>query len=301
MQSIHKEKAMSISNHGALPVANGWERLAVALTLFFFAAWANAQTPAQPAPPAEVPGEVPAEAMAEVPAETPASKLPAGAVQSRANGRIELRANTQSPLYVEFDRSPTLTRALAAALEAKGFSITPDRSAAKAALTIRGDVVLTGGPVFYRGVKVAMGEATEKALLAAAGNRTTTAAEAVQAATTLALQGAAYKFAVAPFWRGLALGRMAEALGDATGISGTLNKALTGDPRGICLSRCDEWNKVKQSAYAFVSLSGPEGKQDIRVLATALSDTLAPEEVVIEALTSALSSIELRPASESAK
>ena len=80
-----------------------------------------------------------------------------------------------------------------------------------------------------------------------------------------------------------------------------MTKALTGDPRGVCLSRCDEWNKVKQSAYAFVSLSGPEGQQDIRVLATALSDTLGPEEVVIKALTRALSSIEVQPASQPAK
>lgn len=228
-------------------------------------------------------------------AQAPVTRLPAGAIQSQANGRVELRADAHSPLYVEFDRSPTLTKALAAALEAKGLGTTADRGAAKATLSIRGDVVLLGGPVFHKGVKVAMGEATEKALVAAAENRTMTSGEAIQTATTVALEGAAYKFAVSPFWSGLALSRMGEALGDATGMRGAFNKALTGDPRGICLSRCDEWNRVKQSAYAFVTLSGPEGKQEIRVLATATSDTLAPEEVVVEALARALSSIELGP------
>jgi hypothetical protein len=37
--------------------------------------------------------------------ESPATRLPAGALQSQANGRIELRADAHSPLYVEFDRS----------------------------------------------------------------------------------------------------------------------------------------------------------------------------------------------------
>jgi len=234
-------------------------------------------------------------------AEAPATRLPAGSIQSQANGRIELQADAHSPLYVEFDRSPTLTKALAGALRAKGLGITADRGTAKATLSIRGDLVLLGGPVFHKGVKVAMGEATEKALVAAVENRTMTSGEATQTVTTVALEGAAYKFAVSPFWGGLALSRMGEVLGDATGMRGAFNKALTGDPRGICLSRCDEWNRVKQSAYAFVTFSGPDGKQEIRVLATAVSDTLAPEEVVVEALARALSSIELGPVSAPTK
>jgi len=96
---------------------------------------------------------------------------------------------------------------------------------------------------------------------------------------------------VTPFWRGLALGRMAEVLGEATGVRGAFNKALTGDPRGICLSRCEDWNKVKQTAYAFVTLVAPEGRQEIRVLASVTSETLAPEEVIDEALMRAISAI----------
>ena len=152
---------------------------------------------------------------------------------------------------------------------------------------------MQGGTVFNKGVKVAMGEATEKALKAAAEGRTTTSTEASQAAVSLALEFGAAKTAISPFWRGLALSRLAEVLGEATGVRGAFNKALTGDPRGICLSRCDDWNKVKQTAYAFVSLTTAQGRQDIRVLAVMNQETLAPEQVVDQALSRAMAAIEV--------
>jgi len=238
-------------------------------------------------------------------AEAPAPKLAVGAIQAQANGRIELRPDAHVPLFVEFDRSPALTQALVTTLQAQGVRTTPDRSEARAVLAIRGDVVLLGGPVFHKGTKAPIvsdavypplfaGEATEKTLAVAAANRGATAGEAANAGVTVALGAAALRSATTPFWSGLALGRMADALGESTGIKGAFNTALTGDPRGICLSRCEDWKKVKQSAYAFATLTGTDGKQDIRVLATAFSETLAPEEVVGEALSKIQASIDVR-------
>jgi len=243
--------------------------LSVALTAL--TAWTMAWCQAEPAPP----------------------KLPPGTVQAQANGKIQLHPAAHSPLYVEFDGSQVLTQALAAALQARSFDIAKDRAAARSTLVIRGDLVMQGGPVFYKGVKVTLGQATEKSLKAAADSRSTSAAEGAQAAVSLALESGAARSAINPFWRGLALGRMAEVLGDATGVRGAFNKALTGDPRGICLSRCEDWNKVKQTAYAFVSFTGPDGRQDIRVLATATAETLAPEEIVDAALARAVGAIEI--------
>lgn len=229
------------------------------------------------------------------------TKLPPGAVQAQATGKIELLPTTHSPLYVEFERSEVLSQALAAAMQAKGFDISKDRAGAKATLVIRGDLVMLGGPNFYKGVKVPVGEATEKSLNAATDGRSTSPAEAAQAAVSMVLESGVVRSAVSPFWRGLALGRMAEVLGDATGVRGAFNKALTGDPRGICLSRCEDWNKVKQTAYAFVSFTGPDGRQDIRVMATAVSETLAPEEVVDVALAHAIGAISIPAAAPGTK
>ena len=235
-------------------------------------------------------------AQTEATSTAPSPRLAAGAIQTQVNGRIELRPDAHLPVFVEFDRSPALTKAMATALQAQGLQTTEDRAAAQATLSIRGDVVLMGGPVFYKGAKVAMGEATERTLAAAAGNRTVTPGEAANTAVSVALEGAALKAATTSFWSGLAISRMAEVLGEATGVKGAFNTALTGDPRGICLSRCEDWKKVKQSAYAFVTFTSPQGKQEIRVLATAFSEALAPEEVVAEALTRAMGAITLLPA-----
>ena len=86
---------------------------------------------------------------------------------------------------------------------------------------------------------------------------------------------------------------MAEVLGDATGMRGAFNQALTGDPRSICLSRCEDWTKVKQTAYAFITLTTAEGRQEVRVLATANLEALAPEEVIDEALSRAMAAVEV--------
>ena len=209
-------------------------------------------------------------------AEAAPPKLPPGTVQAQANGRIQLLPAAHSPLYVEFEGSELLTQALAATLQARGFEVSKDRAGARSTLVIRGDLVMQVGPVFYKGVKVSMGETTGKSLQAAADGRSTSAAEGAQAAVSLALQSGAAKSATNPFWRGMAPGRMAEVLGDATGVRGAFNKALTGDPRAICLSHCEDWNKVKQTAYAFVSFTRPDGRQDIRVMATANQEALAP-------------------------
>ena len=98
-------------------------------------------------------------AQTEAPPTTPSSKLAAGAIQTQVNGRIELRPDAHLPVFVEFDRSPALTNAMATALQAQGLQTTEDRSAARATLSIRGDLVMMGGPVFYKGAKVAMGHA----------------------------------------------------------------------------------------------------------------------------------------------
>jgi hypothetical protein len=234
-------------------------------------AWTEAWCQAEPTPP----------------------KLPPGTVQAQITGKIQLLPAAHSPVFVEFDGSQVLTQALTAALQARGFEVIKDRAGARSTLVMRGDLVMQGGPVFYRGVKVSMGEAAEKSLKAAADGRSTSVAEGAQAAVSLALESGAVRSAINHFWRGLALGRMAEMLGDATGVRGAFNKASTGDPRGICLSRCEDWNKVKQTAYAFVSFTGPDGRQDIRVLATATAETLAPEEIVDEALVRAVGAIEI--------
>jgi hypothetical protein len=94
------------------------------------------------------------------------------------------------------------------------------------------------------------------------------------------LNGAALGSAMNNFTRGLAIGGMANTLGDVSGMKGWFNNAVAGDPRGICLSRCDEWNKVNQSVYVSVRLEAGGAKEEVRVVAKAFSETVAPDQVI---------------------
>lgn len=222
-----------------------------------------------------------------------AADLASGALTSVANGSISLSAQNHSPLFAEFDRSSTLSTQLREALVAKGFVLALDRTAARATLIFRGDLALAGGPVFYKGVKVPIGDATEKALQDAREGGGAPRAEAVQAVAGLAINSAALDAAMTPFWRGLALNGIASAIGEATGVKGRFNSALTGDPRGICLSRCEDWKKVNQTVYLWITLQSADIKQEVRVMTRAFSETLAPQDVLDRSLADAIAAVRL--------
>lgn len=221
------------------------------------------------------------------------AELAADAVTSVANGSLALSAEQHSPLFAEFDRSSSLSKRLHESLLAMGFVLTQDKSTARATLLFRGDLALVGGPVFYKGVKVPVGDATEKTLQAAKDGGGVSRAEVVQAVAGLAINKAALDSAITPFWQGLALSGMASAIGDATGVKGRFNAALTGDPRGICLSRCEDWKKVSQTVYLLITLQDAAAKQEVRVVTKAFSETVAPEEVMARALADGVRTIKM--------
>ena len=202
-------------------------------------------------------------------------------ITTKANGQIELVITRDSPIFAEFQGSPTLTQRLRESLQARGFELAPDAGSSKAALQFRGDIALMGGPKFYKGVKAPIGETTEKALKLARENGQMTMADVVQTTAGIALNAAAYNASLNNFTRGLAISGMANALGDATGPSGWFNTAVAGDPRGICLSKCEDWNKVNQTVYLSVTLdSKAAGQKEVRILSKAFSETVAPDQVI---------------------
>ena len=226
-----------------------------------------------------------------------AEQLPAEPIASKSTGSIEITVQQHSPIYAEVDRSSTLSLRLVKALAAKGFTITQDKAEAKAVLTFRGDIALLGGPTFTKGVKVAIGDAVEKSLLDAKEKGNLTQSDVVQTVAAVAINKAGFSAAITPFWQGLFLSNMASALGEVTGIKAGFNKALTGDPRGICLSRCDDWNKVNQTVYLSISLQDGVARQEIRVMTKLFSETVAPQAVLDHALADGVGAIKLGGAS----
>mgnify|MGYP001411207020 FL=1 len=215
-------------------------------------------------------------------------------VTTKANGQIELTVGRDSPIYAEFQGSPALTLRLREALQARGFELAPDAGSSKATLQFRGDMVLMGGPKFHKGVKAPIGETTEKALKLAKESGQVMTADVVQTTAGVALNAAALNASLNNFTRGLAISGIANALGDATGMRSWFNTAVAGDPRGICLSRCEDWNKVDQTVYLWVTLdSKAAGRKEIRILSKAISDTVAPEQVIAYAVDKAIELIRI--------
>ena len=220
---------------------------------------------------------------ASAPATTSAEKatLEPADFTTKATGQIELAVGRDSPIYAEFQGSPAITQRLREALQARGFELAPDASSSKATLQFRGDIVVMGGPKFHKGVKAPIGEATEKALKLAKESGQVTTVDVVQTTAGVALNAAALNASLNNFTRGLAISGLANTLGDATGMRAWFNTAVAGDPRGICLSRCEDWNKVNQTVYLWVTLdSKTSGQKEVRVLSKAFSETVAPDQVI---------------------
>ena len=220
-------------------------------------------------------------------------QLPAAVFTSKATGALELSVMEHSPLYAEVERSPALSSRLVEALASKGFTIARDKGSAKAVLIFRGDIALLGGPNFAKGIKVGIGDAVEKSLQAAKDAGGVNRAEVVQTVAALAINKAAFDAAISPFWTSLALTGMASAIGEATGLKGSFNKALTGDARGVCLSRCEDWNKVNQTVYLWIGLQAGDIKSEVRVSTKVFSEIVAPESVMDRALADGLGAVQV--------
>jgi hypothetical protein len=277
----------------------GFGELLMKAPLVFFAAAlllmpvvVRAQQPEPVAPAASTPATAPAKKTTLSPED----------FTTRATGQIDLVMGRDSPIYAEFQGSPTLTQRLREALQARGFELAPDAGSSKATLQFRGDIALLGGPKFHKGVKAPVGEVTEKALKLAKESGQVTTADVVQTTAGVALNTAALNASLSNFTRGLAISGLANALGDATGLRAWFNTAVAGDPRGICLSRCEDWNKVNQTVYLWVTLdSKASGQKEVRILSKAFSETVAPDQVIAYGVDKAIELIRIDQAGAGTK
>lgn len=231
------------------------------------------------------------------PAQVGSATLAEAEIKSVANGQINLSVAKDSPIYAEFVDSSELTSRLRKSLQDQGFTLAGQKDESKAVLLFKGDVVLLGGPVFYKGLKLSVAEATDKALKAEQKDRPVERSDMVQAAAGLAVNAAGFTHSVNNFMQGLHIGGMASAIGEATGIKGWLNIKMTGDPRGFCLSRCEDWKKVEQVAHITVTFEAKGGdKKEVRIMSKAYSETVAPHQVITSAVGKAIEQINLSDA-----
>lgn len=228
-------------------------------------------------------------ASAQSPAQAPLS------VTARANGAIAIDRANASTVRVLFVGSPILTTRMERDLAQNGFAVTTGQDAA-ATVTIDGNLRLSGGPKFTKPAIMPLGKVLETELDTVINRtveeRTITRAEAFALVTDVALVKVALDMPMGNFMTGLQLAHLGDSLGKITGVSAFFNKAVSGDPRGICFSNCDKWNEVDQTVTLTIEYA-PAGAtpQTVRVLARAQSETLAPDQVISAALQKAVEAI----------
>ena len=219
-------------------------------------------------------------------------KLDEQGIVTKVSGTVDLEPATSGAVYVDFSKSPTMSAKVAEMLEKGGFKVTSKRGDAATTIQISGDLVLVGGPVYSKGLKVEIGDAMERALARGAPDgQGAGKQEAVADVSTLTVNALAFTKTVSPAMQALRLSRMADVLAEESGLKGWLNGKVAGDPRGFCLSRCEDWKKVKQAAYVSVVVQGGGLQQSIRVQSTAFSEVMAPDEVATVGLQTALMQI----------
>ena len=83
---------------------------------------------------------------------------------------------------------------------------------------------------------------------------------------------------------GIAFSAVTSTLIDMNGISGGFNKAVVGDPRGVCLFGCSNWNKVQQVVELTITIKQSGEEKQIPILAKAFDERLLPGELTNAAI-----------------
>jgi hypothetical protein len=168
----------------------------------------------------------------------------------------------KNTIFVEFVDAPSMTLGLKEHLKAKGYNVVDDKKEAKYSLNYEGYIQEHNS---YRspGWSVSFGKALEN---------TVTQDDQNQKSIT--------EYKKTAFWAGLSqvnqvgnlvipsefsFARGVMTLVKATGLSDAINKATTGDRRGLCLTGCDRWRFVSQQVAIFVRLNNGNEEKKTRI------------------------------------
>ncbi|MEY3286646.1 MAG: hypothetical protein RL500_1376 [Pseudomonadota bacterium] len=231
------------------------------------------QQPTAPSPAASAPGK---EAASE------ASK-PARPTVTVTVGGQKTRI-TESPVWFEWTGSEAMTKLGGHAMRERGVQAATSSGQAALKVTVSGELTLMGGPKFYRGARAPLAAVFENAAKLDK-SRSFDELDAKRLAVDSAVAGAISQSGVSVALKALAIGDVAVSLLQSTGLIGWLNAKTVGDPRGVCISRCETWNVVTQTAYVRVQIQrGDQAPDEVRIMARAAAEALVIDEVVQRAV-----------------
>lgn len=185
-----------------------------------------------------------------------------------------------SPVFVSFEGSQAMTSYLRDAFAKHGFVMTPEKADARYSLLVGGHFTSKGkinipraelGPIFDRAE-------------AALDERDYTRSSFGEGITTPAFMGRAGDI-FGPGYMNIVGFTLFGALSDATGISGRFNQLVVGDPRGLCISDCEDREFNRQHARVEALLF--EGETELARFgraAEAYQPNFIPQELIHMAL-----------------
>jgi len=185
-----------------------------------------------------------------------------------------------APVFVSFEGSAAMTNYLRDAFAKNGFVMTPERADARYSLLVGGHFTSKGkinipraelGPIFDRAE-------------AALDERDYTRKSFGESITTPAFMGRTGDI-FGPGYKNIVGFTLFGALSDAAGISGRFNQLVVGDPRGLCISDCEDRDFNRQHARVEALLF--EGEMQLARFgraAEAYQPNFIPQELIHMAL-----------------
>ena len=183
-------------------------------------------------------------------------------------------------IHVEFKDSPKLSLIIGQMLKERGYRVVATKEEADVAFKMQGTLDVKGGG--KTGFSASMAELAESGASKDAGGpdyqhqNITGESIAVESIAT----------------RTIYLSHVLLWLSQKTGIAGRANELLTGDPRGICVTDCDNWKRLQhitRIAIISVPMGGkPEKRGFWSLHAYAYHDKVEAEKHVAESLVLAL-------------
>jgi hypothetical protein len=204
---------------------------------------------------------------------------PSVSTEYRFDDSLRINADFKSkPVNVEFLGSPLFTEQLKPAVTALGYNVVNEP--VKNKITFRVNFFSQGGG--SKSVNVALGPVIESNLKAQQALPTREDTNVTRSMGETLFLGAGFNALASAglLSKGFAVGNIVESIGQSIGIAGAFNKALTGDTRGWCMSRCEEWYKIRQEAAFFVNVTAEDGNRGRMIRKQAFHEKLVPTQLM---------------------
>lgn len=176
-------------------------------------------------------------------------------------------------LYVEFANSPRLTSMFREKLGSRGFNMATSADDSDVQIRFNGAVAI--GLFATKLKSLPLAEAVEKITIQPAGKDEAEVGNS-SLVGVVAMDAAAKQ--LTPSIRGtLTATNLMEWIGDVTGLRGAFNKAITGDPRGFCMS--EHCNKYQQNVVV-----GATGGASWLITLSTLNEEIVLDRLIDESL-----------------